>query len=152
MKFNPKHHNPKISTEIDNYYDENFNGGFYDDYDSCYYDDSWDDDIYVDYESTEDYKWVEYNWLARDSKIICSETKNDKIINIDGHKSYTYEDGDQEFEIYTFGAYKKIVAFFGLILVAMHEMETHSPKLTRLYNTLVERYPEIYIKLLDRIK
>jgi len=138
MNLNPRHHNPELLEQIDEYYDCE-----YDSYDSCYYDSMWGDDTAYSAEN-----WLEYYWLTTLDRVT---TIDDAITDLDGCSVYKENDIIYDYEIYSHSSTNKTVGFFGAILKAQKETKSPSTKLNRLCDIMMDRYPEIYIRLMDVI-
>jgi hypothetical protein len=139
MKLNPRHHNTKLLEQIDEYY-------FYDHnhYDSCYYDSMWGENSTCS--SEED--WIEYHWLNTLDRVT---TIHESISYIDGCSVYKEYDIILDYEIYSYSSTNKTVGFFGAILKAQKETKHPSVKLNKICNIMADRYPEIFIRLIDVI-
>ena len=147
MNLNPKHHNPALLEDIEEYYNENYEYNDYDEYDSCYMGD-WDNsDYYCDPNAT-DGVWIDYVWLISQDRVVVGK---DNVKNLDGCDMYEYEDGSFEYEIYIYGAYNKLEAFFSLIITVFKETNNPSEYIKETHETLIDRYPEVYFKLIGRL-
>lgn len=138
MNLNPRHHHPELLEQIDEYYHSDHNQ-----YDSCYYDSMWGDD--TDY-AEED--WIQYHWLTALDRVT---TIDESITDLDGCSVYKEYDEILDYEIYSYSSTHKTVGFFGAILKAQKETTKPSVKLTKLCDIMTDRYPEIYIRLMDVI-
>ena len=138
MNLNPRHHHQELLEAIDEYYYCD-----HDMYDSCYYDSMWGD--YAAY-SEED--WIEYYWLTTLDRVTTIE---ESITDLDGCNVYKEYDIILDYEIYSHSSTNKTVGFFGAILKAQKETKNPSIKLNKLCDIMSDKYPEIYIKLLDVI-
>lgn len=132
MKMNYNQHLPiEIYDSIDDYY-----------MDCDYYDDHFDDDYSYD-----------RNYYG--AYMYCYVEEFDKIIFNAGIKE-DYETSselycDSEGNLFTAYPYfddKKIVALTGAVINAINNIKKPSKKLTKLYNKLLDRYPEIVLRIL----
>lgn len=137
MKLNPIHHNPELLEQIDEYYQDAYNM-----YDSYYYDSIWGDN--TDYVEAD---WIQYHWLTTLDRTVVG----DAIYNLDGCNVYKEGDEILDYEIYSYSSTNKTVGFFGMLMTAYKGTDKPSTKLLKLHNIMIERYPELYIKLLDVI-
>ncbi len=133
MKMNYNQHLPiEIYDSIDDYY-----------YMDCdYYDDHFDDDYSYD-----------RNYYG--AYMYCYVEEFDKIIFNAGIKedyetsSELYCDSEGNlFTAYTYFDDKKIIALTGAVINAINNIKKPSKKLTKLYNKLLECYPEIVLRIL----
>ena len=141
MKLNPKHHNPELLEKIDEYYDAR-NSYQFDDYENNqrYFDSCWSgDDTYAEPD------WVIYYWLTNLDRVT---TIQDDINEVDGCTVYEVDDVIEDYEIYSYSSVSKHVGFFGAVLKAFNGTKNPSPKLKRIVDAMIDRYPEIYIKLM----
>ncbi len=132
MKMNYNQHLPiEIYDSIDDYY-----------MDCDYYDDHFDDDYSYD-----------RNYYG--AYMYCYVEEFDKIIFNAGIKE-DYETSselycDSEGNLFTAYPYfddKKIVALTGAVINAINNIKKPSKKLTKLYNKLLDCYPEIVLRIL----
>jgi len=142
MNINPRHHNPELLAQIDEYYCD------HDQYDSCYYDSCYYDSMWGDDSVYSDENWIEYHWLTTLDRVTTIDVS---ISYIDGCSVYKEYDIILDYEIYSYSSTNKTVGFFGAILKAEKETNTPSTKLKRLCGVMADRYPEIYIRLMDVI-
>ncbi len=135
MKLNPKHHNPELLEQIDEFYWYDHNQ-----YDSCGYDSMWGDDAGY-YEED----WIHYHWLTTLDRVVVG----DVITDMDGCR--VYQEGDEilDYEVYSHSSINKTVGFFGAVMKAYKETNKPSDKLNRMCDIMTDRYPELYIRLLD---
>lgn len=132
MKMNYNQHLPiEIYDSIDDYY-----------MDCDYYDDHFDDDYSYD-----------RNYYG--AYMYCYVEEFDKIIFNAGIKedyetsSELYCDSEGNlFTAYTYFDDKKIIALTGAVINAINNIKKPSKKLTKLYNKLLECYPEIVLRIL----
>lgn len=132
MKMNYNQHLPiEIYDSIDDYY-----------MDCDYYDDHFDDDYSYD-----------RNYYG--AYMYCYVEEFDKIIFNAGIKE-DYETSselycDSEGNLFTAYPYfddKKIIALTGAVINAINNIKKPSKKLTKLYNKLLDCYPEIVLRIL----
>lgn len=138
MNLNPKHHNPVLLEQIDEYYDARYGS---DGYDSCYYDSMWGDD--GEYSEPD---WIHYHWLTSLDRVT---TIDENIKDLDGCRVCEEYGEIVEYEVYSHSSTNKTVGFFGVVLKAHNETKNPSKKLIQMHDVCIERYPEIYIRLLD---
>ena len=138
MNLNPKHHNPELLEQIDEYYHYD-----HDQYESNYYGSMWGDDI-----EYSDPEWIYYTWLTTLDRMVVGE---DSISDMDGCNVYQEYDEILDYEVYSYSSTHKTVGFFGAVLKAQKETKVPSKKLSRLCDIMTDRYPEIYIRLMGVI-
>jgi hypothetical protein len=125
----------------------------YYDTDDWYYDsDYYDDHYYGEYTHDDNTKWYTYAYI----KPFDIFTANDN--NIKGFydeygecEYYLDSEGNMHGGIYTHSHFDKKVAFFGCVLKTIQFSDKpHSVKLKKIYDILVEKYPEVYLKIAGR--
>lgn len=151
MKPTNRHDKPELLEKIDEYYEDVY-GSLDDDDDDCYYEDYYDVELYDiqynEFHNDGHNKWIDYVWLTSVDRAVAGL---DNVKYFDGCEIYEYSDGTYEYEIYTYGAHSKLIAFFGLMMRIVKQVKKPSNHVKRIYNILCDRYPDIYIKLLDRV-
>ena len=148
-----KHKTPKQTTNLYDYIecDTDIYGHYYDDY----FD--YDDDYYDYTDDGVDYsvKWYFYAYIKSLDKFV---TDDSRIKNLDndygqsGYEVYTDEDEIIHPEVYTHVSNRKMDAFFGCVVKAMSRAENPSEKLKQICDTLMDKYPEIYFKLMGKFE
>jgi len=129
----------------------------FDEYFEPQYESTIEYDSMFDYESTPSYtytsnletsNYIEYTWIIGEDRAIYG---TDRCEYIDGVRIFKTNEEILEYRLYTFGAYSKHIAFIGLILTTMKNYKNPSIKLKKIYQTILELYPETVIKIYDYI-
>jgi len=129
----------------------------FDEYFEPQYESTLEYDSMFDYGSTPSYtytpnletsNYIEYTWIISEDRAIYGI---DRCEYIDGVRVFKTNEDILEYRLYTFGAYSKQIAFIGSILTTMKNYKNPSIKLKKIYQMLLDLYPEIVIKIYDCI-
>ena len=142
MNLNPRHHNPELLEQIDEYYEDSYS--MYD----CMGNYTDDDD---EYSYIYDGAYFVYTWVTDLDGVVFNRRN---IKNFSDYGNYEYDvyytpSGDMLPETYTFDATTRHKAFFGMLIRAHSEIKNPSKKLLQIFNLYMDNHPDTYLTLLN---